>query len=92
MWTVLLQLSMTLSLWSGNHWIDGIRVSVFKGKDSKCVCDSFQVITILKSFGKFFTRILLNGLNKKCTPSYSRVKHSDFRDDRSTMDMIFSVR
>lgn len=40
-------------------WIDGILVSIFKGKDSKSVCDSYRGILL---FFNQLARIMINKL------------------------------
>ena len=37
---------------SPQDWIDGILVSLYKGKGSKSICDNFRGITLLESVGK----------------------------------------
>ena len=73
-------------------WIDGSLVSLFKGKGSKSVCDSYQGITLLEVVGKVLARLLLNRLMNNVCPLVIPESQSGFRSGKGTMDMIFSVR
>ena len=52
--------------WEGTpfpqDWIDGILVSLFKGKGLKSECDNHRGITLLEAVGKVLARLLLNRL------------------------------
>lgn len=43
-------------------------VLIFKGKDSKSVCDSYQDTTLIEYVGKVFVRILFNRLINNIYP------------------------
>ena len=49
-------------------------------------------IYLLSIAGKIFARILLNRLSTHITPEVVPETQSDFRDNRSTVDMIFCLR
>ena len=86
---------ITLS-WEGNpipqDWIDGILVSLYKGKGLKSVCDSYRGITLLESVGKVLARLLLNRITDNICPTVVPESQCGFRSGRGTTDMIFSVR
>ena len=58
--------------WSGiaipQDWIDGILVSLYKGKREKSICDHYRRITLLDSVGKALARLLLNKVTKNICP------------------------
>jgi len=82
--------------WEGTpipqDWIDGILVSIFKGKGLKSVCDNYRGITLLESVGKVLARLLLNRLLDNICPHAIPESQCGFRSGRGTNDMIFSVR
>ena len=82
--------------WQGQpipqDWIDGILVTLFKGKGVKSVCDNYRGITLLESVGKVLARLLLNRLQTHICPKIIPEAQCGFRSNRGTTDMIFSVR
>ena len=88
--------NLILLSWEDNpipqDWIDGILVSLFKGKGLKSVCDDYRGITLLESAGKVLARLLLNRLMHFVCPTVIPEAQSGFRAGRGTMDMVFSVR
>ena len=82
--------------WTGTpipqDWIDGILVSLFKGKGEKAICDNYRGITLLEAIGKVLARLLLNRLMKDICPTVIPESQSGFRSGRGTVDMIFSAR
>ena len=82
--------------WGGTpipqDWIDGILVSLYKGKGEKSICDHYRGITLLESVGKVLARLLLNRLTEAICPAVIPESQSGFRSGRGTVDMIFSVR
>ena len=82
--------------WGGipipQDWINGILVSIFKGKGEKSVCDNYRGITLLESVGKVLARLLLNRLTEDICPTVIPESQSGFRSGRGTVDMIFAVR
>ena len=73
-------------------WIDGILVSLYKGKREKSICDYYRGITLLESVGKVLARLLLNRLTEDICPDVIPESQNGFRSGRGTSDMIFSVR
>ena len=72
-------------------WRDAAIVSIYKNKGARNDCNSYRGISLLAVAGKIFGRILMNRI----------VQHLDsilpesqccFRKERSTIDMIFSLR
>ena len=49
-------------------WMDGILVSLYKGKGFKSVCDSYRGTTLLETVCKVFGRLLLNRLMEDVFP------------------------
>ena len=63
---------LIVKCWLGSplpqDWIDGLLVSLFKGKRRKSDCDRHRGITLLESAGKVLARILLDMLIKNICP------------------------
>ena len=82
--------------WGGTpipqDWINGILVSLFKGKGEKSICDNFSGITLIESVGKVLARLLLNRLTEVICPAVIPESQSGFRSGRGTVDMIFAVQ
>ena len=82
--------------WEGNpipqDWIDGILVSLLKGKGFKSICDNYHGITLLESVGKMLARLLLYRITKNICPQIVPEAQCGFSPGRGTTDMIFSVR
>ena len=82
--------------WEGipipQDWVDGILVSLYKGKGVKSECDNYRGITLLESVGKVLARLLLNRLMKHVCPLVIPESQCGFRSGRGTVDMIFSVK
>ena len=87
---------LIIKSWNGTpipqDWIDGILVSLFKGKGEKAICDNYRGITLLEAVGKVFSRLILNRLLEEICPTVIPESQSGFRSGRGTMDMIFSAR
>lgn len=73
-------------------WIDGVLVTLFKGKGTKSVCDNYRGITLLEAVGKVLARLLLNRLQEQICNNVFPEAQCGFRANRGTTDMIFSVR
>ena len=86
----------TVTSWSGipipQDWIDGILVSLYKGKGEKSICDHYRGINLLESVGKVLARLLLNRLTEDICPNIIPESQNGFRSGRGTVDMIFSLR
>jgi hypothetical protein len=85
-----------LKSWHGQpipqDWIDGVLVTLFKGKGTKLVCDNYRGITLLEAVGKVLARLLLNRLQEQICNNVFPEAQCGFRANRGTTDMTFSVR
>ena len=72
-------------------WKDANIVPIFK-KGSRKECGNYRGISLLSIAGKIMARIILNRLNDKVTPRVLPETQCGFRNNRSTMDMVFSLR
>ena len=72
-------------------WKDANIVPIFK-KGSRKECGNYRGISLLSIAGKIMARIILNRLNDKITPHVLPETQCGFRNNRSTMDMVFSLR
>ncbi|XP_029651351.1 uncharacterized protein LOC115224564 [Octopus sinensis] len=72
--------------------INGILISVHKGKGPKAVCDNSRGITLLAHTGKILSRIMSDRLVENVRPHGIPEEQCGFRPERRTMDMIFSVK
>ena len=72
-------------------WKDANIVPIFK-KGSRKECGNYREISLLSIAGKIVARIILNKLNDKITPHILPETQCGFRNNRSTMDMVFSLR
>ena len=75
-----------------HDWIDGILVSLYKGKGEKYIYDHYLGINLLESVGKVLAGLLHNRLTDDICPDAIPESQNDFRSARGTADMIFSVR
>ena len=73
-------------------WIDGLLVSLLKGKGRKSDCDHHRGITLLESAGKVLARILLDRLIKNICPIIVPEAQCGFTEGRGTVDMVFTAR
>lgn len=69
---------------------DALIVTIYK-KGDKWLCGNYRGISLLCTAGKIFTKILLNRL-KILAENILPESQCGFRSDRSTNDMIFSLR
>ncbi|XP_014776776.1 uncharacterized protein LOC106873781 [Octopus bimaculoides] len=74
------------------EWINGILISVYKGKDPKAVCGNSRGITLLAHTEKILSRIMLDRVVENVCPHVIPEEQYGFRSERGTMDMICSVR
>ena len=65
-------------------------IKILKG--SRKECDNYRGISLLSIAGKIMAHITLNRLNDKITPHVLPETQCGFRNNRSTMDMVFSLR
>ena len=73
------------------EWKDANIVTIFK-KGDRTQCGNYRGISLLSIAGKIFARILLNRLNAHITPDIVPETQCGFRNNRSTVDMIFCLR
>ena len=73
-------------------WINGLLVSLFKGKRTKSDCDHHRGITFLESVGKVLARVLLDRLIENICPLIIPEAQCSFTEGRGTVDMIFTIR
>ena len=72
-------------------WIDGILVSLYKGKGEKSIFDYYRGITLLESVEKVLARLLLNRLTEDICPNIIPESQNGFMSGRRTVDLIFSL-
>ena len=66
-------------------------VTLYKNKGDKSDCNNYRGISLLSIVGKVFAKIVLNRLQKLGDRVYPE-SQCGFRRNRSTVDMIFSLR
>uniref|UniRef100_K7F039 Reverse transcriptase domain-containing protein n=1 Tax=Pelodiscus sinensis TaxID=13735 RepID=K7F039_PELSI len=66
-------------------------VTVYENKGDKSDCNSYRGISLLSSVGKLFARVVLKRLHVLAERVYPE-SQCGFRPERSTIDMVFSVR
>ena len=72
-------------------WKDATIVTIYK-KGDRTDCGNYRGISLLSIAGKIFARILLDRLTRHITPQTVSESQCGFRANRSTIDMIFSLR
>ena len=72
-------------------WKDANITAIFKKGDRKD-CGNYRGISLLSIAGKIMARILLNRVNQMISPVVLPETQCGFREGRSTMDMVFSLR
>ena len=66
-------------------------VTLYKNKDDRSDCNNYRGISLLSIIGKVFARVVLACLQVLAERVYLE-SQCGFRSERSTVDMIFSVR
>ena len=66
-------------------------VTLYKNKGERSDCNNYRGISLLSIVGKVFARVVLKRLQKLAERIYPE-SQCGFRSQRSTVDMIFSVR
>ena len=95
--TVLLKPLMELlhQCWSEREVPQDMRdariITLYKNKGDRSDCNNYRGISLLSIVGKVFARVVLSRLQELAARIYPE-SQSGFRSDRSTVDMIFSVR
>ena len=75
------------------QWCQGIISPIYKNKGDKGNPDNYRGITILSCFGKLFTSVLNNRLNKYLENMNIRCQEqTGFRKQYSTNDNIFNLK
>ena len=67
-------------------------VSLFNNRGSKTDCGNYRGISLLSVAGKILARVILNRLITNISEENLREAQCGFRPNRSTTDMIFTVR
>ena len=70
---------------------DATVVTLYKNKGDRSDCNNYRGISLLSIVGKLFARIVLNRLQRLAERVYPE-SQCGFRANRSTVDMIFSLR
>ena len=83
-------------LWNDEHipkaWIDPKIIPIYKNKGDKRDCNNSRGLFLLDVAGKILARIMLTRLVKHISEPILSDTQCGFRKDRSTVDMIFSLR
>ena len=66
-------------------------ITLYKNKGDRSDCNNYRGISLLSIVGKVFARVVLNRLQKLADRVYPE-SQCGFRSERSTIDMIFSLR
>ncbi|CAG4989602.1 unnamed protein product [Colias eurytheme] len=66
-------------------------VTIYKGKGDRGDCNSYRGISLLSIVGKLFSRVIQSRLQKLANRVYPE-SQCGFRPQRSTTDMIFTLR
>jgi hypothetical protein len=67
-------------------------VHLYKGKGEKSSCDNYRGISLLSIAGKVLAKVILNRLNAHLLDETVPESQCGFRQNRGTIDMIFSAR
>ena len=66
-------------------------ITIFKNKGERSDCNNYRGISLLRVIGKVFAKAILIRLQKLAERTYPE-SQCGFRDERSTTDMVFSLR
>lgn len=66
-------------------------ITLYKNKGDRSDCNNYHGISLLSIVGKTFARVMLNRLQTLAERVYPEAQ-CGFRAERSTIDMIFSLR
>ena len=66
-------------------------VTLYKNKGDRSDCNNYRGISLLSITGKVFARVVLNRLQRLAERVYPE-SQCGFRAERSTVDMVFSLR
>ena len=70
---------------------DSKTIILYKNKGERSDCNNYRGISLLSIVGKVFARVILIRLQKLAERIYSE-SQCGFRAERSTIDMVFSLR
>eukprot|EP00745_Piridium_sociabile_P017961 TRINITY_DN26814_c0_g1_i11.p1 TRINITY_DN26814_c0_g1~~TRINITY_DN26814_c0_g1_i11.p1 ORF type:complete len:515 (+),score=121.07 TRINITY_DN26814_c0_g1_i11:351-1895(+) len=70
---------------------DASIVTLYKNKANRSDCNNYRGISLLSVVGKVFARVVLSRLQKLAERVYPE-SQCGFREQRSTIDMVFSLR
>ena len=74
------------------QWKDADIISIYKKKGDRNICGNSRGISLLSTSGKVVTKILLSRIVKLIVDQILPESQSGFRQERSTVDMIFVAR
>ena len=85
-----------VKIWSGEpvpqSWKDANLITIYKNKGDRAECGNSRGIALLSTAGKVLAKIVLQRIVKNITESLLPETQCGFRADRSTVDMVFSIR
>ena len=88
--------SVLTSIWEEEDMPAELRdasiVALYKNKGSRSVCGNYRGISLLSIAGKILARVMLNRLLTSVSEQNLPESQCGFRRDRSTIDMVFTVR
>uniref|UniRef100_A0A5F8GML3 Reverse transcriptase domain-containing protein n=1 Tax=Monodelphis domestica TaxID=13616 RepID=A0A5F8GML3_MONDO len=71
---------------------DASIVALYKNKGSRASCDNYRGISLLSTAGKILSHVILNILLSSVSEQNLPELQCGFRPDRSTINMVFTVR
>ena len=74
------------------NWKDSVIITLYKNKGDKAECGNSRGISLLSVSGKILAKVLLNRLIKHVSEDLMPETQCEFRQSRSTSDMIFVAR
>lgn len=74
------------------EWKDSNIVTIYKRKGDKSSCDNSRGISLLSAAGKVLAKIMLFRLTMHITEDILPETQCGFRQNRSTLDMVFAAR
>ena len=87
---------LLISIWEEEElprdFRDATIVSLYKNKGSRTDCGNYRGISLLSIAGKILARVILNRLIASVSEQNLPETQCGFRPNRSTVDMIFTVR
>uniref|UniRef100_A0A5F8GJ83 Reverse transcriptase domain-containing protein n=1 Tax=Monodelphis domestica TaxID=13616 RepID=A0A5F8GJ83_MONDO len=71
---------------------DASIIALYKNKGSRAACDNYRGISLLSTDGKILACVILNRLLPSVSEQNLPESQCGFRPDRSTINMVFTVR